>query len=127
MTRLDAFETKTLPKWLMKVGASEHFRENAMEHLHWMALFIDEHKDLVRAGELFYEQGTEKRGSTLDRDRNERRSELRQQRLFGRCRGIRPVDEYDRIHQVCTCLNIRPSPVPPSTNAKRETGDNRLH
>ena len=100
MTRLDAFDTKTLPKWLMKIGASEHFREHAMEHLHWMATYISGNRNLVRNGELFYERGIDKGRGELDLAREKRKQELRSQRLFTRSRGIRQIDALDRIHQV---------------------------
>ena len=82
-----------------------------MEYLHWMVLFFDEHKDVARPGDLFYVQGTVKRGSKLDQDRDKRWEELGEQRLFGCCHGTGQADDYDLIHQVCTVLNTQPFPL----------------
>ena len=100
MTRLDLYETVTIPSWLMKLGAAEHFQAHAMEHLHWMCLEVDSHRDLVRRGELFYERGTEKPQTPLEQARLHRRALLRGQRVFAHCPGIEEMDAPDTIHEV---------------------------
>ena len=77
MTRLDAYDTVTLPAWLLRTGVASFFQEHAMEHLHWMAMFITEHRHLVKKDELFYERGTARKQTTIDVVRENKRLRLR--------------------------------------------------
>ena len=100
MTRLDVYETVTIPTSQMKLGAAEHFETHAMEHLHWMCLQVDSHRHLVRRGELFYERGTEKTKTPVEEARLRRTALLRGQRLFPHCLGIGEMNDPYTIHGV---------------------------
>ena len=106
MTRLASFDTTTLPSWLMRHGVAKYFLDTAMEHLHWMAMYIDENVHLVNSEELFYEQGTEKALTPLDIAREEKKQRLRTTRMYNLIPGLEESHPQDRIHQVSVTINV---------------------
>ena len=67
MCRLARYNTKSLPVRRPRVGP--HFRTHAMEHLHWIASQIDEHRDRIPPEELYYETLSEEPLSQLQQAR----------------------------------------------------------
>ena len=114
MTRLASFDTVTLPNWLMKQGVAAFFFENAMEHLHWMASFINDNRHLVKDDELFYEGGTEKPRTSVDVAKEAKKLRLRNSRLYATTLGVAESCPSSAILQVIplilsswTCNNRR--------------------
>ena len=98
MTRLKCFDTVTLPN--RRPGVAAHMQEHAMEHLHWMADFINDHRDSVDPKELFYEGGATHNVCTLKIARDREMDLLRQGRLNAMVPGISPVGNSDDMYQV---------------------------
>ena len=67
-TRLEKFPTKELP--VKKSGVNDHFQENAIEHLHWIADQITRHRNLLDDRELFYENQGDIAPTRLEQARN---------------------------------------------------------
>ena len=99
MTRLDTYDTVTLPSTLRRTGVAAFFQENAFEHVHWMALFIEQHRHLINPDELFYEQGTARRITVVDAAREEKKGRLRNMRMYDTTLGIDRTAEPELIHQ----------------------------
>ena len=100
MTRLDTYDTVTLPNWLLRPGVAAHVQTHAMEHVHWMARLIDDNRGLIKSDELFYEKGTERRRTAVDVARGLVTQRLRTTRMNPCTRGIAETCDSDVIHEV---------------------------
>jgi hypothetical protein len=101
-TRLDCYETTTLPS--RQLGVAKHMLNHAMEHLHWMADFITKYRWLVTREELFYEQGTDHSLSAVDIARQVELNALRTGQPVPVVRGLSASEEPPLICQVSTAV-----------------------
>ena len=100
MTRIETFETKTLPPTLKKPGVAEIFQQNAFEHVHWMVKFINDNRHLIDPEELFYEKGTERVKTAVDVAIEQKTRRLRNMRTRPVTHGVDGALADDYLHEV---------------------------
>ena len=98
LTRLRCFNTKTLPS--KQPGVAAHLKKHAMEHLHWMALLINENIDIINKDELFYESGTAQELSYVDKIRKDEMALMRTGTMLEMTAGLNEVGSAEDLYQV---------------------------
>ena len=103
MTRVEKFDTKSLPSRQPNVGA--HFRKHAMEHLHWIAMEIEANRHMIKPTELFYESSAmeEPTRLVLARENEMRKIRTLRRRIIP---GISAPFDENAVPQVCLFMWI---------------------